>query len=66
MADNSFFGTLRNLAVKVDEETGALKEKMTNKRSCGKPESATLLLLDLQNEMKVLYVSTLSSTKAVM
>ena len=58
MANGSFFGTLRNLSVKVDEETRSLKEKMTNKPGKGQPENATLLLLELQNEMKALYVST--------
>ena len=52
-----FFGALRHLSVKVDNETHKLKEKMTGERQKNKPEDATLLLLELQNEMKSLHVS---------
>ena len=52
-----FFGALRHLAVTVDNETHKLKEKMTAERQKSKPEDATLLLLELQNEMKSLHVS---------
>ena len=54
---HSFFGALRHLAVKVDDETHELKEKMTGERCKSKPEDTALLLLELQNEMKTLYVS---------
>ena len=53
----SFFGALSHLAVKVDDETHELKERMTGEPCKSKPEDAALLLLELQNEMKTLYVS---------
>lgn len=57
-ATGGFFGDLRQLALKVDGESQKLQHRMTSDKSRGTPEEATLLLHELQKEIKTLYVGT--------